>query len=181
MVLGHEIGSDFSISEGQIRDVYAHIRRICTAARLGPEDSEELAQDVWNWVLESGNLPRVTIAPWLAEVVGNFLRRLWKRRTRQRKRLTLLVKGPGCVDELPSWEAHIFVENLTRHSEGRSRILLEQLCQDRTFPEAATAAGVPRGSWYHQRQLLARLARPKSDRGSIKAPLVPPLPAARRL
>ena len=55
-----------------IQEAYARAVQACLAAGLGPSDAEDVAQDVFLWLLRSGPLLAAPAVPWLAVVVQNF-------------------------------------------------------------------------------------------------------------
>ncbi|HYB53850.1 MAG TPA: hypothetical protein VEG84_08280, partial [Thermoanaerobaculia bacterium] len=60
---------------------YRLIARECLWAGLSQADSDDLAQDLWEWLIRSG-VPASSVAtPWMMGVVRNYIRR-YRRRTR---------------------------------------------------------------------------------------------------
>ena len=62
-------------SPNGIREAYARILRTCLFAGLPTADAEDVAQDLFLWLLRSGPLETMPVTPWLATAVQHFIRR----------------------------------------------------------------------------------------------------------
>src|SRR5438445_5890904 len=51
------------------------ITRACFHAGLAPADAEDVAQDIWEWLLRTGNVALAQEIPWLGAVAQNYIKR----------------------------------------------------------------------------------------------------------
>src|ERR1700682_66531 len=91
-------------SPEQIFAIYAGITAACMLAGISAADAEDVAQDIWEWLFRSGNIATAAIAPWLAAVTANFIRRHWRRRLRERS--VLREFGAGHPEKAGAWARH---------------------------------------------------------------------------
>lgn len=150
-----------SADQDQIFAIYAGIATACVLAGLGASDAEDVAQDIWEWVLRSGNMAAAAIAPWLTAVTANFVRRHWRRKLRER---TLLREfGAGFPLKSESWsrqtEAKLFLDRLASRSPSDERRLLVLMRQGLCLSEAGTRLGIPKGSQQFRMRNLRKEAQ----------------------
>jgi DNA-directed RNA polymerase specialized sigma24 family protein len=74
--------------EESIRASYARIAKLCLWEGLSYADAEDLAQDVWEWMIRTGVPIALVATPWLREVVHNYILRF-----RRRRHLRVLREG----------------------------------------------------------------------------------------
>jgi len=140
----------------------------CIAAGLAAPDAEDVAQDVWRWLLESGNLPMIALVPWLGAVVQNYLRRYKTRRWRDSNRRTNSISPLQHSALSPSGssasEAKLFLRRLATRLPLVDQRLLALMCTGYRLGEAARLLGIKHGSEQLHlgriRILAMRLRRP---------------------
>lgn len=156
-------------SDEDIPEAYVRILRVCRGAGLCPSDAQDVAQDVFLWLLLHPDLPAPTEVKWLRVVVQNFIRRHWQAR-----------KVRGARESLAHAEAAVFAReddgagrvditlSLDRIGEGLPAVegrLLHMVRSGCSFAEAVTAHGIPRGSrTFFRKRLIAHMA------GALRAP-----------
>lgn len=69
-----------------VRISQAQMIRTCVCAGLSAADSEDLAQDVWAWIIGVGVPVAVVATLWLRAVVHNYILRFRRRSGLQRER-----------------------------------------------------------------------------------------------
>lgn len=149
-------------SPEQIFAIYAAITAACMLAGISAADAEDVAQDIWEWLLRSGNIATAAIAPWLAAVTANFIRRHWRRRLRERS--VLREFGAGHPEKAEAWsrqtETKLFLDRLASRSSSCDRKLLALLRRGFRLSEAAARLGIPKGS----EQFRLRNLKKKAER-----------------
>lgn len=125
--------------------------RTCVLAGLTRQDAEDVAQDIWVWLVESNSLAMITLAPWVSAVLENFILRFRRRRWRT-NRLFVTSDEPysDCsasrTTEPAATEAKLFLERLAARLPARERRLLENMKAGDRLSEAARRAGIVHGS-----------------------------------
>jgi DNA-directed RNA polymerase specialized sigma24 family protein len=141
--------------------IYSAIATRCVLAGLGASEAEDLAQDVWEWLIRSGNLALAGVAPWLAAVTINFVRRHRRRRMRERfllQKVRLDVRSSA--DNLTTQvETKQFLDRLATRSRESERQLLDLMRQDWRLSEASEQLGIPKGSEQFRLRKLRKEAR----------------------
>src|ERR1700693_3173130 len=66
-------------SDETIRVSYLQITTACVCAGLSPADAEDLAQDIWTWMIRVGVPIAMIATPWLKAVVHNYILRFRRR------------------------------------------------------------------------------------------------------
>src|SRR5712664_1821598 len=69
--------------EEWIQASYSRILKCCSCAGLAPSEADDVAQDIWIWLLREGRLTREVSMPWLAAVARNFILRYRRRKYRR--------------------------------------------------------------------------------------------------
>src|SRR5512141_2830145 len=88
-----------SYSEEAALEIYSQILRVCLKAGLPREESEDIAQDIWTWLLGTGSPTLALTAPWLSAVAQNYVLRYRRRAGRLRVREGVAsddIPEPGC-------------------------------------------------------------------------------------
>ena len=162
-------GSD---PDGWIRESYSRILASCVYAGLGPSEADDVAQDIWVWLLRQGAAGVVPSMPWLSAVAKNFIlryrRRSYRRSVREGRALDE-VSEPQSWEEAEGHETNELLDQVAAHVSEMERRVLELIRNGYTLAEAARMLKIPRGSraYYHQRliecgrrELHARVAIP---------------------
>jgi DNA-directed RNA polymerase specialized sigma24 family protein len=148
------------------------ILRICNLARLPASDAQDVAQDVWLWLLESGRSAQADSLPWLGGVTVNFVRRYWRASCRRAARESrgLAGRGPDAID----FETRLSLDEMERRLPELEANLLHLLRLGASFSEASQRLRIPRGSHdYYRKRLYGRLQTgllPTRRAGRLRAP-----------
>ena len=145
--------------EDWIHVSYSRILRCCRSAGLASSEADDIAQDIWLWLLREGGPDRGVSMPWLAAVARNFILRY---RRRKYRRSTL----EGCPleacprarteDVWPEFEIEDLLDHMAAALPETERRMLALIRSGHSLAESARLLGVPRGSQgYHQRRLVA--------------------------
>jgi DNA-directed RNA polymerase specialized sigma24 family protein len=65
--------------DATVRISQAQMIRACVGAGLSAADAEDLAQDIWMWIISIGVPVAVVATPWLKAVVHNYILRFRRR------------------------------------------------------------------------------------------------------
>jgi DNA-directed RNA polymerase specialized sigma24 family protein len=149
-------------SDGAVATIYARILHSCLAAGLGLSDSEDVAQDVWIWLLRTGSPVLALTAPWLGAVVHYYVLR-YRRRTATRRRREGVgleaIAEPGAPSEESDVETREALDRIAAALPETERRLFHLIRQGHTLARAAAILGIPRGSCAYHGGRLVRLAR----------------------
>lgn len=150
-------------SETIAQTAYARILRICGFAGLPVPDAEDVAQDIWVWLIETGRLGDASSLHWLGAVTINYVRRYRRARSRRTARESQALDGrrPGDLDI----ETRISFDEIERCLPGLEASLLRLVRRGSTFAEASRRLQIPRGSSDYYRKLLYRQI---SDRLAVR-------------
>lgn len=133
-----------------IHEAYAGVLRACRFAGLTLSDAEDVAQDVFLWLFESGPLLAVPAMPWLTAVAQNFIRRYWRekgmRETRESRAAAEAAMFPRRGDDADALELQLSLDQIERRLPEIEAKLLHLLRQGCSFTEVATRLDIPRGS-----------------------------------
>jgi DNA-directed RNA polymerase specialized sigma24 family protein len=159
-----------------IREAYALILQACLFAGLALPDAEDVAQDLFLWLLRSGPVLALPAMPWLAAAVQNFIRRNWRQRRVRRQREALAVAEAAVFargdDAADSVEVRLSLDRIERRLPEVEAKLLHLVRKGCSFPEAITALKIPRGSRsFFRKRLIAHLAE------GLRAPARKPVAA----
>ena len=151
-----------------IRASYLQINRACLCAGLSPADAEDLAQDVWEWMIRTGVPIALISTPWLKAVVHHHILRFWRRSSchkfREGQKLEQAPE-PQFSQSLSVLESKELLERVAAVLPKRERSLLTLVRRGHPFAEAARILGIPRGSHaYYQSQLIAYARREMTRR-----------------
>jgi len=153
-----------------IRASYRIIARICLDAGLDNADADDLAQDLWEWLIRKG-VPNSAIAtPWLKAAVQNYVLRFRRRSYWQRVREGRSLESapePQASALLPRLECNELIDRIASLLPKTERNLLALLRRGYSNAEAAQILKIPRGSRsYHYSQIVA-YARREAKRRNI--------------
>jgi DNA-directed RNA polymerase specialized sigma24 family protein len=151
-----------SLADDELLPLIARITTAAVFAGLAVPDAEDLAQDVFTWLVASGNLEKAHIAPWLAAVTQNFLLRYLRRHWRETRRRACDQGGSACETSAYSdgADAKLFLDRLAARSPLRERRLIELMAGGFRLSEAARQIGIRHGSeQHHLAQIRARARR----------------------
>src|ERR1700730_2568274 len=148
---------------GDIPEAYVRILRMCQASGLSPSDAQDVAQDVFLWLLLHPDLPAPTEVKWLRGVVQNFIRRHWQARKVRGARESLAHSEASVVARGDGWtkpvEATLSLDRIEKRLPEVERRLLHMVRIGCSFAEAANAEGIPRGSRsYFRKRLISNMA-----------------------
>ncbi len=154
-----------------IRVSYVQITKACLCAGLSTADAEDLAQDVWEWMIRTGVPIALIATPWLKAVVHNYVLRFRRRSYCHHFREGQLLEKatePQSSQPLPVLESNELLDRVAAVLPKRERNLLALVRRGHPFAEAARILGVPRGSCaYYQGQLIAYARREMRRRNQI--------------
>jgi DNA-directed RNA polymerase specialized sigma24 family protein len=142
-----------------IRVSYIQITRACVCAGLSPADAEDLAQDIWAWMIRVGVPIAVIATPWLKAVVHNYIlrfrRRDYSHRVREGRALET-VPEPAARQPEGLLESNELLDRVAALLPKRERSLLALIRRGYSLPEASRLLGIPAGSRdYYQGRLIA--------------------------
>ena len=162
-------------SRDGIHEAYARVLRVCAFAGLTASDAEDVAQDLFLWLIRDKLLPTVVAVPWLEIVAQNFIHRHWRSRRVRKQRESLasaeaavFARGDGGTEAV---EVRLSLDRIERTVPLVEVKLLHLVRRGRSFAEAVRVLGIPRGSRsFFRRRLVAHLAEglraPRSTRRS---------------
>jgi DNA-directed RNA polymerase specialized sigma24 family protein len=149
-------------SDETIRVSYVQITRACICAGLSPADSEDLAQDIWTWMIRVGVPIAVIATPWLRAVVHNYIlrfrRRDYSHRVREGQPLET-VPEPTAWQPEGLLESNELLDRVAKLLPKRERSLLALIRKGYSLPEASRLLGIPAGSRDYYRGRLIAYAR----------------------
>lgn len=152
---GRDLGTDgLEAVETIATAAYTRILRVCTFARLSLCDAEDVAQDIWVWLLESGRSAEAMNPRWIAAVTLNYVRRLRRAQFRRAARESRACSSPD--SEATDVETRISFDEIECCLRGLERGMLRLVRQGATFAEASRRLRIPRGSSDYYRKLLYR-------------------------
>jgi RNA polymerase sigma-70 factor (ECF subfamily) len=146
-----------------IQEAHARAVQACLVAGLSPSDAEDVAQDVFLWLLRRGPLLAAPAVPWLAGVGRNFIRRRWRERkvrvvreSRAGAEAAVFARGDDGAEAV---EVRLSLDRIERGLPEVEAKLLHLVRRGCSFAEAVKAMGIPRGSrTFFRKRLIAHLA-----------------------
>jgi DNA-directed RNA polymerase specialized sigma24 family protein len=149
--------------ENELVAIYAKIRSECAFAGLTRSDADDVSQDICEWLVRSGKLPSAAIPAWLGAVTFNFIRRHWRRRSRESRGAvqldTLTFMADDLCQEVAS-QTKLFLDRLASRSRKAEQGLLKLMRLGLTLSEASHKMGFPDGSQqFHFLRLRAEADR----------------------
>jgi len=149
-------------SEEAAAEIYSQILRVCLKGGIGRAESEDIAQDIWTWLLRSGSPALALTAPWLSAVAQNYVLRFRRRAGRLRANEGVAIDAipePGCPGDARRLEAREVLDRMAAVLPRTERNLLALIRDGHTVANAARMLGIPRGSRAFYRARLVRAAR----------------------
>ena len=169
-------GSDL---EDWIESSYSRILKCCLCAGLSSSEADDIAQDIWLWLLREGRLARDVSMPWLSAVARNFILRYRRRKYRQRAHEGRPLEGypePSTREVLPDLEACELLDHVAVALSETERRMLALIRSGHSLAEAARLLGIPRGSRaYYQGRLVSCARRASRPSPISKMRLAQPL------
>ena len=154
--------------EKSIRASYKLIARECLWAGLNPADSDDLAQDLWEWLIRNGVPASAIATPWMMGVVRNYIRRFRRRSYCLESRESGLLDGaaePRSEEEpLALIESSEFLDRVSSVLPKRERDLLALIRLGYSLPEASRVLKIPAGSRAYSSGRLIIYARRETRR-----------------
>jgi DNA-directed RNA polymerase specialized sigma24 family protein len=146
-------------SDETIRVSYVQITTACVCAGLSSADAEDLAQDIWMWMLRVGVPIAVIATPWLKAVIHNYIlrfrRRDYSHRVREGRPLET-VPEPAEWQPEGVFESNELLDRVAALLPKRERSLLALIRKGYALPEASRILGIPAGSRdYYQGRVIA--------------------------
>jgi DNA-directed RNA polymerase specialized sigma24 family protein len=143
-------------SEDVLREAYGHILKACCGAGLAVVDAEDLAQDIFLWLLRHRHEVPPVSGAWLGAVARNFvmryLRQTYRRRAREGASLDALTgrRVPAMASSPETTVSVLRLEELLPPAEAG---VLREMRHGATWAEATARLGVPPGSrdWLRKR------------------------------
>lgn len=142
-----------------IRLSYVQITKACVCAGLSSADSEDLAQDIWTWMVRVGVPITLVATPWMKAVVHNYILRFRRRNYSHRVREGQPLET---VPEPAAWQpegllvSNELLDRVAALLPKRERSLLALIRRGYSLPEASRLLGIPAGSRdYYQGRLIA--------------------------
>jgi DNA-directed RNA polymerase specialized sigma24 family protein len=149
--------------DDEVRFLTGRMVSFCLFAGLAHQDAEDLVQDVWAWLLASGKVAMIALAPWRVEVLRNFLRRYLRRRWRESRFESMEDRDSGhpapfsCQPSAA--ESRLYLDRLASKCRPSDRRLLELMGAGYRLAEATRAIGIAHGSQQFHLKRIRELAR----------------------
>jgi DNA-directed RNA polymerase specialized sigma24 family protein len=166
-------GAGSIYSDEAALEIYAQILRVCLKAGIGRAESEDIAQDIWTWLLRSAPASLARTKPWLSAVAQNFVLRYRRRAGRLRAREGVAIDAipePGDSGDARRVETREVLDRVAAVLPRTDRLLLALIRDGHTLAGAARILGIPRGSRAFHRARLIRAAREGMTPGPISQP-----------
>jgi DNA-directed RNA polymerase specialized sigma24 family protein len=141
--------------ERSLLAIHAELVRSCRRQGLTWGDAEDVAQDIWLWLVREHRLELAASIAWTHAVVKNFVLRYRRRAALRARREPSLDGHP--LDHDPSQnldvDARLSVGRLERLLPALEARIVHEMRSGATWSEAATISGVPAGSrdWLRKR------------------------------
>lgn len=158
------------LSADEIRRIYDRIRTGCARAGLSVSDGEDVAQEIWEWLLRTNKVELALRMSWVSGATQNFIRRYWKRAQLRNlheaawSRQAAVHRGRDFAQIV---EGNEVLERLARALPDRERKLLILIHRGYTLQEAAEALGTPPGSRGYYGGRLVEVGRREIRRRSM--------------
>jgi DNA-directed RNA polymerase specialized sigma24 family protein len=157
--------------EDWIHTSYSRILKCCLCTGLASSEADDIAQDIWLWLLREGSLAREVSMPWLAAVARNFIFRY-----RRRKYRRSILEGysldacpePRTQETLPELEVEDLLDRVAAALPETERRMLVLIRNGHSLADSARLLGIPRGSLvYYQGRLVACARSELARRGVL--------------
>jgi DNA-directed RNA polymerase specialized sigma24 family protein len=143
-----------------LEGAYAAICQECLLAGLVRLDAEDVAQDVFLWILRNRPFLNLPAMPWLEAVTWNFIHRFRRGRARRiiREQRASEVSA-STYDDRETLERTLSLNQLEQRLPSIEGELLRLIRRGSTFNDAARGLKIPRGSWsFFRKGLLTHAA-----------------------
>ncbi len=153
--------------EDWIHTSYSRILKCCLCTGLASSEADDIAQDIWLWLLREGSLDREISMSWLAAVARNFILR-YRRRKYRRSTLEECWPDPEprTQEVLRELEVEDLLDRVAAALPETERRMLVLIRSGHSLAESARLLGVPRGSrGYYQSRLVACARRELARKG----------------
>jgi DNA-directed RNA polymerase specialized sigma24 family protein len=134
---------------------------------LSPADADDLAQDLWEWLIRTRVPTAVIASPWLKAAVHNYIlrfkRRSYWRQAREGRALETIPE-PQSSQSLLALESSALLDRILVCLPERERSLLALIRQGHTIAEAARMLGIPKGSRAYYQGRIVDSARREAQR-----------------
>jgi DNA-directed RNA polymerase specialized sigma24 family protein len=157
--------------ESWIHTSYSRILKCCLCAGLAPSEADDIAQDIWLWLLREGRMAREVSMPWLVSVARNFILRY---RRRKYRRCTLegysldACPEPRTREVLRDLEVGELLDRISSALSETERRILALIRDGHSLAESARLLGIPHGSQaYHWERLVACARRVLARRSPL--------------
>jgi DNA-directed RNA polymerase specialized sigma24 family protein len=160
-----------SYSDDSIRASYGVIVKICLGSGLSPIDADDLAQDLWEWLIRTGVSPALIATPWLKAAVRNYILRFRRRsywRSAREGRSLETIAGPQSQTSLPILESNRLLDQLSASLPETERRMLSLIRRGYSIADAARILKIPAGSRdFHKSRIVAYARRELQRRGRL--------------
>ncbi len=148
--------------EDWIRVSYSRILKCCRCSGLSPSEADDIAQEIWLWLLRERRLSPGVSMPWFAAVTRNFILRYRRRQYRRS-----VVEGcsldecpePRTCEVLADLEVGELLDRVSAALSEIERRMLALIRGGHSLPESARLLGIPQGSHAYYRGRLIACAR----------------------
>lgn len=169
--------------DDSIRAAYRTITRVCLCSGLSPADAEDLAQDLWEWLIRAGVPMTVIATPWLNEAVRNYILRFRRRSSLRHAREGRLPEAgpePQSSPLLAALESNDVLDQIATALPRCERNLFDLVRRGYSIAEAARVLGIPRGSCaYYRERLISYARRATRCKSTLPPPVTGSPPAIR--
>jgi DNA-directed RNA polymerase specialized sigma24 family protein len=150
-----------ALSTISISRIYDQVAQACSYAGLRSFDAEDLAQDIFLWLLRTDSADLAEETPWLSAVAQNFIKRYWRRSYHRRLQEVSLNLVPELRSRQPKPrdESNEILDRIAAVLPKRERDLLALIRSGRTLAEASRTLKIPIGSRRYYGGRLVRCAR----------------------
>ena len=166
-------GEDGARNNGDesIRASYQLIVKICRRSGLSAVDADDLAQDLWEWLVRTkAPLSRIA-APWLKAAVRNYILRFRRRsyfRSAREGRSLETITEPQSQPELPLLETNDLLDQVATVLPKTERRMLALIRRGYTIADASRMLKIPSGSRdFHKGRIIAYARRQLRRRRGI--------------
>lgn len=146
-------------SDGWIRESYSRILACCVCSGLAPSEADDIAQDIWLWLLRQPKPVPMASKPWLGAVARNYILRYRRRKYRQDWREGRPLDDapePRAPEALPQVETCELLDRVAAAAPDLEQKILALIRGGYSLAESARLLGIPRGSRaYHHGRLIA--------------------------
>lgn len=146
-------------SEDAVRGSRLQIVKACVFAGLDRADAEDLAQDLWMWMVRAAVPAELIPTPWFRGVIHNYILR-YRRRTYCRDTREGPLENapePRSPEAFGALESRNLLDRISAGLPELERSLLTLIRSGHSLAEAARQLGIPPGSrdYYHGRLIAS--------------------------